>query len=153
VKAAMQKRKSKKINKMRGRRAAGYGFSAGHRASGQRGGKGMAGSKKHHYIKIMMENPRYFGKWGFKRPQKLLDDLVVLNIGEIDEAADRLVEKGVATMTGKRYNIDVSQLGIDRILGSGKVTKKLNLTGVKSITVRAREKVTGIGGTIDLPEE
>ena len=149
----MQKRKSKKINKMRGRRAAGYGFSAGHRASGQRGGKGMAGSKKHHYIKIMMDNPRYFGKWGFKRPQKLLDNLVVLNIGEIDEAADRLVEKGVATMTGKRYNIDVSQLGIDRILGSGKVTKKLNLTGVKSISARAREKVTGVGGTIDLPEE
>lgn len=149
----MQKRKSKKINKMRGRRAAGYGFSAGHRASGQRGGKGMAGSKKHHYIKIMMENPRYFGKWGFKRPQKLLDDLVVLNIGEIDEAADRLVEKGVATMTGKRYNIDVSNLGIDRILGSGKVTRKLNLTGVKSITTRAREKVTGNGGTIDLPDE
>jgi len=149
----MQKRKSKKINKMRGRRAAGYGFSAGHRASGQRGGKGMAGSKKHHYIKIMMENPRYFGKWGFKRPQKMIDYPVALNIGEIDEAADRLVEKGVATMTGKRYNIDISQLGIDRILGSGKVTKKLNLTGVKSITSRAREKVTGIGGTIDLPEE
>jgi len=149
----MQKRKSKKINKLRGRRAAGYGFSAGHRASGQRGGKGMAGSKKHHYIKIMQENPRYFGKWGFKRPQKLLENLVVLNIGEIDEAADRLVEKGVATMTGKRYNIDISQLGIDRILGSGKVTKKLNLTGVKSITVRAREKVTGVGGTVDLPVE
>ncbi|MHA1137051.1 MAG: uL15m family ribosomal protein [Candidatus Thorarchaeota archaeon] len=149
----MQKRKSKKINKMRGRRAAGYGFSAGHRASGQRGGKGMAGSKKHHYIRTMMENPRYFGKWGFKRPQKLLDDLVVLNIGEIDEAADKLVEKGVATMTGKRYNIDVSQLGIDKILGSGKVTRKLNLTGVKSISVRAREKVTGVGGTIDLPEK
>jgi len=149
----MQKRKSKKINKMRGRRAAGYGFSAGHRASGQRGGKGMAGSKKHHYNRTMMENPRYFGKWGFKRPQKLLDNLVVLNIGEIDEAADRLVEKGVATMTGKRYNIDISQLGIDRILGSGKVTRKLNLTGVQSITVRAREKVTGVGGTVDLPVE
>ncbi|MHA1481586.1 MAG: uL15m family ribosomal protein, partial [Candidatus Thorarchaeota archaeon] len=118
-----------------------------------RGGKGMAGSKKHHYIKIMQENPRYFGKWGFKRPQKLLENLVVLNIGEIDEAADRLVENGAATMTGKRYNIDVSKLGIDRILGSGKVTRKLNLTGVKSITVRARAKVTGIGGTVDLPEK
>ena len=149
----MQKRKSKKINKMRGRRAAGYGFSAGHRASGQRGGKGMAGSKKHHYIKIMIENPRYFGKWGFKRPQKMIEYPVVLNIGEIDEAADRLVEKGIATMTGKRYNIDVSKLGIDRILGSGKVTRKLNLTGVQAITPRAREKVTSVGGTIDLPAE
>ncbi|MFW9981043.1 MAG: uL15m family ribosomal protein [Candidatus Thorarchaeota archaeon] len=149
----MQKRKSKKINKMRGRRASGYGHTKGHRASGQRGGKGMAGSKKHHYIKVMQENPRYFGKWGFKRPQKLIDNLVVLNIGDIDEAADRLVERELATMTGKQYNIDVSKLGIDRILGSGKVTRKLNLTGVKAITPRAREKITGIGGTIDLPEE
>jgi large subunit ribosomal protein L15 len=99
----------------------------------------MAGSKKHHYIKVMQENPRYFGKWGFKRPQKVIDNLVTLNIGDIDEAADRLVEQGAA--------------GIDRILGSGKVTRKMNLVGVKAITPRAREKVTGIGGTIDLPEE
>jgi large subunit ribosomal protein L15 len=113
----------------------------------------MAGSKKHHYIKVMQENPRYFGKWGFKRPQKVIDNLVTLNIGDIDEAADRLVEQGAATKTGKRYNIDVSKIGIDRILGSGKVTRKMNLVGVKAITPRAREKVTGIGGTIDLPEE
>ncbi|OLS21379.1 MAG: 50S ribosomal protein L15P [Candidatus Thorarchaeota archaeon AB_25] len=138
---------------MRGRRAAGYGFSAGHRASGQRGGKGMAGSKKHHYIKVMQENPRYFGKWGFKRPQKVIDNLIAINIGDIDEAADRLVEQGAATRTGKRYQIDVAKLGIDRILGSGKVTRKLNLVGVKAITPRAREKVTGVGGTIDLPAE
>jgi len=149
----MQKRRSKKITKMRGRRAAGYGFSAGHRASGQRGGKGMAGSKKHHYIKVMQEDPRYFGKWGFKRPQKVIEDLVAINIGDIDEAADRLVEQGVATKTGKKYEIDVSKLGIDRILGSGKVTRKLSLVGVKAITPRAREKVTGVGGTIDLPAE
>jgi large subunit ribosomal protein L15 len=149
----MQKRRSKKINSMRGRRAAGYGRTKGHRAAGQRGGKGMAGSKKHHYIKVMQENPRYFGKWGFKRPQKVIDNLIAINIGDIDEAADRLVEQNVATMTGKRYNIDVSKMGIDRILGSGKVTRKLNLVGVKSITPRAREKVTGIGGTIDLPAE
>jgi large subunit ribosomal protein L15 len=111
----------------------------------------MAGSKKHHYIKVMQENPRYFGKWGFKRPQKVIDNLVAINIGDIDEAADRLVEQGAATRTGKRYSIDVSKLGIDRILGSGKVTRKLNLVGVKAITPRAREKVTGVGGTIDLP--
>jgi large subunit ribosomal protein L15 len=149
----MQKRRSKKINKMRGRRAAGYGFSAGHRASGQRGGKGMAGSKKHHYIKIMQENPRYFGKWGFKRPAKVVDDVTAVNIGDIDEAADRLVERGLATVKGKKYTIDVSKLGIDRVLGSGKVTRKLDLLGVKGITKRAREKITSNGGSVDLPEE
>ncbi len=149
----MQKRKSKKHSKMRGIRSAGYGRTKGHRAAGQRGGKGMAGSEKHHNIKVTQENPRYFGKWGFKRPQKLIDNLVAINIGDIDEAADRLVQKGVATMKGKQYDIDVSKLGIDRILGSGKVTRKLNLVGVRAITSRAREKVTGNGGTIDLPAE
>jgi large subunit ribosomal protein L15 len=149
----MQKRTKKKITKLRGQRSAGYGFTKGHRAAGQRGGKGMAGSSKHHYQKRLQENPHYFGKWGFKRPQKLLVTTNAVNVGEIDEAADRLVTKGLATLTGKRYNIDVSKLGIDRVLGSGRVSRKLNLTGVKSITSRAREKVTGAGGTLDLPEE
>lgn len=148
----MQKRTHKRITKMRGQRSAGYGFTKGHRAAGQRGGKGKAGSEKHHNIKVTTENPHYFGKWGFKRPQKLLNNPIALNIGEIDEAADRLVERGIATRTGKKYNIDVSILGIDRILGSGQVTRQLNLTGVKGITSRAREKITGVGGTIDLPE-
>jgi len=136
---------------MRGRRSAGYGFSAGHRASGQRGGKGNAGSKKHHYLKVIAEDPNYFGKHGFKRPQKLLAEIVAINIGEIDSSADVLVERGLAEMKGKRYMIDVSKLGIDKILGSGKVTRKMDLTGVNAITAQAREKITGIGGTIDLP--
>ncbi len=149
----MQKRRPKKIHKMRGRRAAGYGFSAGHRASGQRGGKGMAGSKKHHYIKVMKENPRYFGKWGFKRPQDLREEVTVLNIGEIDAAAERLVSQGSATKNGRRYTIDIAQLGIDKILGAGRVTKQLNLIGVRAISERARQKVIEKGGTIDLPAE
>lgn len=149
----MQKRRKKKITKMRGRRAAGYGFSAGHRASGQRGGKGKAGVKKHHYMRTMQENPQYFGKLGFHRPQKLLDDVVAINVGDLDEAADRLVAQGIATQKGKKYTIDVSRLGVDKILGSGKVTRKLNLVSVKAITARAREKVLANGGSVDLPIE
>jgi len=149
----MQKRTSKRANKMRGLRSQGYGHAKGHRAAGQRGGKGMAGSSKHNYQKRLQDDPHYFGKWGFKRPQKLLENISVVNIGEIDEAADRLVARNVATKTGKGYDIDVSKLGVDRILGSGKVNRKLNLTGVKSITPGARSKVTAAGGTLDLPEE
>jgi len=149
----MQKRKEKKIRKMRGQRSVGYGFTKGHRASGQRGGKGMAGTKKHHYIRTMIENPNYFGKHGFKRPQNLTETLCTINVGELDEAADRFVERGIVTMKGKRYQIDLTKLGIDKILGSGKVTKKMDLTGVKDISARAKEKVLEIGGTLDLKEE
>lgn len=113
----------------------------------------MAGSKKHHYIKVMQENPRYFGKWGFKRPQKLVDDMVALNIGDIDEALERLVERGGATKKGRKYTVDLSVIGIDKILGAGKVTHAINLVGVKAITVRAREKIEAKGGSIDLPKE
>jgi large subunit ribosomal protein L15 len=131
----------------------GYGFSAGHRASGQRGGKGKAGTKKHHYIKTMLEDPDYFGKHGFKRPQKVIEEVTVVNVGEIDASADKLVTRGLASKSGKRYSIDIAKLGVDKILGSGKVTKALNLTGVKAITDRAREKVTEKGGSVDLPAE
>jgi large subunit ribosomal protein L15 len=113
----------------------------------------MAGSKKHHYIKVMQENPRYFGKWGFKRPQKLVDDMVALNIGDIDEALERLVERGGATKKGRKYTVNLSVIGIDKILGAGKVTHAIDLVGVKAITVRAREKIEAKGGSIDLPKE
>ncbi len=149
----MQKRRPKRIHKLRGRRAAGYGFSAGHRASGQRGGKGKAGTKKHHYIRTIMENPDYFGKHGFKRPQGLAEETTTINIGLIDQMADGLVDRGIASMTGKRYKIDVSRLGVDKILGRGKVTKKMDLVGVTAISRIARAKVTGAGGTIDLPAD
>ncbi|MFW9908300.1 MAG: uL15 family ribosomal protein [Candidatus Thorarchaeota archaeon] len=149
----MQTRKEKKIRKMRGQRSAGYGFTKGHRAAGQRGGKGNAGRKKHHYIKTMIENPNYFGKHGFKRPQKVIETINTINIGELDEAADRLVERGLATMKGKRYQIDLSRLDIDKILGSGKVTKKIDFTGVKVVSPRARDKITEAGGTLDILAE
>jgi large subunit ribosomal protein L15 len=113
----------------------------------------MAGSKKHHYIKVMQENPRYFGKWGFKRPQKLVDDMAALNIGDIDEALERLVERGGATKKGRKYTVDLSVIGIDKILGSGKVTHIIDLVGVKAITVRAREKIEAKGGSVDLLKE
>lgn len=148
-----RKRKSKKINKMRGRRAAGYGFSAGHRASGQRGGKGNAGTKKHHYIKTVTEDPRYFGKWGFKRPQRVVEETTVLNIGEIDAMADKYVERGIAEKNGKRYIIDVSKIGVEKVLGSGQVTKKIDLKGAEKLSTRAKQKILDVGGTIDLQEE
>ncbi|NHI83023.1 MAG: 50S ribosomal protein L15 [Candidatus Thorarchaeota archaeon] len=148
-----EKRKSRKINKLRGQRSAGYGYTKGHRASGQRGGKGNAGSKKHHYIKVVQEDPRYFGKWGFKRPQKLQDNKRAVNIGDIDKAADRLTEAGKATKKGKKYTIDVTSLDIDKILGSGKVTKPLDLVGVKECSSRAQEKIVAKGGSIDIAAE
>jgi large subunit ribosomal protein L15 len=113
----------------------------------------MAGTKKHHYVKTMLENPRYFGKHGFKRPQKMLEEVIVINVGQLDESADRLVARELATKKGKAYTIDLTKLGVDKVLGAGKITRSIHLIGVKAISSRAREKVISAGGSIDLPAE
>ncbi|RDE17655.1 MAG: 50S ribosomal protein L15 [Candidatus Thorarchaeota archaeon] len=149
----MYKRKEKRIRDLRGRRNAGYGDGAGHRASGQRGGQGMAGSEKGDRIRTMKLDPHYFGKHGFKRPEGIVSPVKTINVGDLDEAVDRLVARGLATKSGTAYTIDMGRLGVDKVLGSGKVAHKLNLTGVKVITSGAREKLTSVGGSVDLPEE
>ena len=113
----------------------------------------MAGSDKHHKLRTLKLNPHYFGKHGFKRPESIVKPISTVNVGDIDEAVDRLVSRGLAAKSGAAYTIDVARLGADKILGSGKVTRKLNLTGVKAITPGAREKIAGKGGTVDLPAE
>ncbi|MHA1905384.1 MAG: uL15m family ribosomal protein [Candidatus Thorarchaeota archaeon] len=92
-------------------------------------------------------------KHGFKVPQKLQDDTVTINVGELELGAERLVADGFATKTGKKYTIDIGRLGIDKVLGRGRVNLKLNLVGVKDISAKAREKITRVGGTIDLSTE
>jgi len=113
----------------------------------------MAGSEKGDRIRTMKLNPHYFGKHGFKRPEGIVRPVKTINVGDLDEAIDRLVAKGLATKSGTAYAIDMARLGVDKVLGSGKVTHELNLTGVKVITTGAREKVTSGGGSVDLPEE
>ena len=149
----MYKRKSKRIRSLRGLRTAGYGDTKGHRASGQRGGMGNAGSEKHRRMRTMKIDPHYFGKHGFNRPEGIVKPVSTINVGELDEALDRLVSRGLAAKSGSAYTIDVARVGADKILGSGKVTRKLNLTGVKAITPGAREKIESKGGTVDLPAE
>lgn len=64
------KRKSKKILKQRGNRTNGGGSLKKRRGAGNKGGKGNAGAGKHHWTTTVIENKNYFGKHGFKRPQK-----------------------------------------------------------------------------------
>ena len=68
-------RKGKKINKMRGSRSNGGGSVKRRRGAGNKGGKGKAGAGKHHWSTTVIENRYYFGKHGFKRPQKTINKI------------------------------------------------------------------------------
>jgi len=68
-----------------------------------------------------------------------------VDIGDLDQMADALVASGSAAMDGDTIVIDAGQIGIDKILGGGQVTKKMNISAV-SFTDRARQKIEENGG-------
>ncbi len=146
-------RTRKKTRKMRGRREMGYGCAKGHRAAGQRGGKGNAGSKKYLKMKYLKADPRYFGKHGFDTIQGTVEPVTAINVGTLDDWIPQLVQRGLAKQSGKTYSLNVSSLGIDKVLGSGRVMHALELTGISSVSARAREKIVSAGGSVDTPAE
>ncbi|MEW6070653.1 MAG: uL15 family ribosomal protein, partial [Candidatus Thermoplasmatota archaeon] len=73
-----------RTKKFRGSRTHGRGQKAG-RGAGKRGGRGMAGTHKHKYLWVLKYKPDYFGRRGFKRPQKVIKEKKCINLYEIIE--------------------------------------------------------------------
>jgi large subunit ribosomal protein L15 len=138
---------SKEKNKSyRGSRTCGGGTHKNRRGGGSRGGRGHAGACKHHTMKAMKEGWMY-GKHGFKRPLVVQSTVSTLNIGELDEIAPFLLEEGVAMEKDGQIAINLDELGIDKLLGNGQVSKKYVITvGVASATAKA--KIEELGGQI-----
>jgi large subunit ribosomal protein L15 len=136
----------------RGSRTHGGGTQKNRRGAGHRGGRGDAGRKKHEYA-----NHPPIGKSGFKRPQKVIDEDEVSNVGDIDRRIDTLVEEGVAEETEDGYEVDVGTLGVDKVLGSGQVRNTL-VVRADDFSDSAVEKIESAGGEAvvtseDEPEE
>src|SRR5674536_157248 len=81
-----------KAKKFRGSRTCGGGTHKNRRGAGNRGGRGHAGGCKHHFLKELLLG-RGYGKYGFVRPQNMLSDPIIVDVGDLDEAADQLVER------------------------------------------------------------
>jgi large subunit ribosomal protein L15 len=73
-------------------------------------------------------------------------------VGELDELADQLVEDGFAELDGEVYSIDLNGLGIEKVLGAGRVSKKLTVTACE-FSATARSKIENAGGSCTEPEE
>lgn len=145
-------RKDKKSRNHRGSRTHGRGSRKKGRHSGHKGGKGQAGSHKHHWIKTIREDPLHFGKHGFNRPQQLQKKVETTNVGELDENAEKLVEEGLAEKKEDEITIDVSKLNIDKVLGGGKVTQPLKVRA-EGFSKSAEQKLKESGGTAEKGEE
>ena len=69
-----------------------------------------------------------------------------LYLSQLDEMAEYLISVNVAESDNDEIHIKLSDFGIDKVLGRGKVTKKLIIYGECSET--ARVKVESEGGRI-----
>ena len=138
--------KSKKKLKYRGSKTHGCGSMKKRRGAGHRGGRGAAGSgKRGDAKKPSIWGGRYFGKHGFTSRFK---KLTIINFKEIEIKLPQLIEKGLAKENKGVFNIDLTQLGYDKLLSTGKITKKLNIK-IKSFSKSAAEKIKKAGGKIE----
>ena len=139
-------RRSKKVRKQRGSRQYGYGrISGGHRASGQRGGKGKAGLTKHHWI-LTIKNKVFENNKGFIRhaPNQRLDKTKIINLDQINQIASKSTEK--------MSEFNVTEYGYEKVLGKGRLDFKLTIKA-NAFTSKAEEKITGAGGKAVVLEE
>lgn len=138
---------SKKKKKMRGSKTHGYGSKKKHRGAGSRGGRGYAGSLDHKRSKIRKTEPKHLGKKGFKRPKKLVKDVNTINLKELDMKMEKLLEKGIATKDKDKIRVNLKDLGYNKLLGSGRITKPL-IVEVEDFSKSAKKKLKKQGGKV-----
>jgi len=136
----------KKSTRQRAKKTHGWGAKKKHRGAGNRGGRGMAGTGKRADQKkpsILKEyGSSYFGKLGFKLPQKLQRKEKTINLFYIEENLDKIAKK-----EGDMYVVNLKELGYDKLLGVGIITKKLKIM-VSSYSKKAENKIKEHGGEI-----
>ena len=129
-----------RTKKFRGLRTHGRGIKAG-RGAGKRGGRGNAGLHKHKIKSIHLYAPDHFGRHGFQRPAEIVDRPKTLNVGELDAVVPLLQAVHAISREGEAYVADLSKIGVDRLLGGGRVNGTWKVY-VPHATGHAREKVT-----------
>ncbi|HEX7482239.1 MAG TPA: uL15 family ribosomal protein [Candidatus Bathyarchaeia archaeon] len=129
--------KLRKIRKTRGSRTQGYGRIGQHRDSGSKGHR-KVGRHKHLWSLVVTSEPNYFGKHGFTSPQSLHTNDNPINLIKLDQLA-------------KGNEINLTELGYTKLLGTGKISKALTIK-VATFSKTAQEKVTQAGGKILAPQ-
>src|SRR5208337_2504042 len=120
----------RKVRRLRGSRTHGYGQVGQHRHSGKQGGHGAAGLHKHKWSWLLNNERDHYGRDPLQVPgaQKAMKLFKWLNVGDQDGGS------------GGPVSIDLSSLGVQKLLGSGTVTRAFNVK-VQSFTERAKSKL------------
>lgn len=141
----------RKVRKQRGSRTHGWGQVTQHRCGGMSGGRGKTvGLHKHRWTYAVKYEPDYFGKHGFRSVWE--HEAETVNVGELDERVEALLGAGLAKKGKKGIAIDLAKLGVEKLLGSGRVTHPL-IVRAEAWSGTAAEKVKEAGGQILAPTD
>ncbi|HEC96496.1 MAG TPA: 50S ribosomal protein L15 [Euryarchaeota archaeon] len=125
----------KRTKKRRGSRTHGHGKDKP-RGAGNRGGRGNAGSFNHKFIHFWKYKRDHLGKYGWPaRPGRLMREIKTINVGELEHLFPDATE------------INLKELGYDKLLGGGKVSKPLKVI-VAAATPLAKKKIEEVGGEV-----
>ena len=141
----------KKDVKFRGSHTHGWGSKKKHRGSGNRGGKGNAGTgKRADQNKPSIWHEQYFGKHGFTHRGAIHHNPV--NVEYLNENIEKLVKSNIAKQQNGAFVVNIADLGFDKLLGKGRVTKKLVITA-GCASSRAVEAVKKAGGEVTVANQ
>ncbi|MEM0026863.1 MAG: uL15 family ribosomal protein [Ignisphaera sp.] len=139
-------RREKKSRKMHGYRNRGWGSIGQHRKSGSRGGRGAGGMHKHKWSWVVKYFRNWFGKEGFT-PRSRNARVRTINVGELNEIVRKLMQSQKVAMEDNKVIINLSELGINRLLGGGTIEYPVKVF-VASFSKKAKEKIEKAGGVI-----
>lgn len=147
----MKTHKRRKNSRQRGSGGHGWGAKKKHRGSGNRGGTGNAGSGKRGQSKRFTTRyvREHFGKHGFIK--KNVTAVSSINLQYLEDAADVLVLRGKAKSAAGTIEIDLTGIGIDKLLSKGTVHRKFKVTVAKA-TASAIGKIEAAGGSVTIRE-
>ncbi len=114
------------------------------------GGHGNAGLHKHKSMHMLKYDPDHFGRHGFKRPQKVVSAKITMNVGDVQEKMNSLIVQGVAVKQGEKVEVNLTDMGVDKLLGFGSVSNAMNIK-VAEASATAKEKIEAAGGSIVQP--
>jgi large subunit ribosomal protein L15 len=80
--------------------------------------------------------PKHWGMHGFNRHPSLRNVNVTVNVGQLEN------------MAGDKDSVNLTEMGIDKLLGSGRISKALTVT-VSEASAKAAEKIEAAGGSLE----
>lgn len=139
-----------RTRKLRGSRTHGRGKKHG-RGAGGRGGTGNAGLHKHKFKWMIKYDPEHFGRHGFTRHAQM-QVTVAIDLEDLVRRLEEFEAAGHVKKDKSRIDVDLTAAGIDKLLGSGRVTIPLRIAVAKA-SEAAVAKVADAGGEVVLPAE